>query len=41
MLVLKGQEPAFFNEYKAARIIVDLRGPYDKEEAVSDEESET
>ncbi|MGE4288351.1 MAG: hypothetical protein AB7E36_06665 [Salinivirgaceae bacterium] len=41
MLVLKGQEPAFFNEYKAARIIVDLRGPSEKEEAVSDEESQT
>jgi hypothetical protein len=41
MLVIKGQEPAFYNEYKAARVIVDLRGPYEKEEAASEEESET
>jgi hypothetical protein len=39
MLVLKGQEPAFYMEYKAARVIVDLRGPYEKEASV--EESET
>ncbi|MGD9991697.1 MAG: hypothetical protein AB7S69_00240 [Salinivirgaceae bacterium] len=38
MLVIKGQEPAFYNEYKAARVIVDLRGPYEKEEAASEEE---
>jgi hypothetical protein len=35
MLVLKGQEPVFYMEYKAARVIVDLRGPYEKEEAAS------
>ncbi len=38
MLVLKGQEPAFYNEYKAARVIVDLRGPYEKEEEVNTDE---
>ncbi|MGD9993922.1 MAG: hypothetical protein AB7S69_11535 [Salinivirgaceae bacterium] len=32
MLVIKDQEPVFYNEYKAARVIVDLRGAYEKEE---------
>ncbi|MGD9994154.1 MAG: hypothetical protein AB7S69_12740 [Salinivirgaceae bacterium] len=32
MLVLQGQEPVVYNEYKAARIIVDLRGAYETNE---------
>ncbi|PKP09234.1 MAG: hypothetical protein CVU09_12010 [Bacteroidetes bacterium HGW-Bacteroidetes-4] len=39
MLVIKEQEPVFYNEYKAARIIVDLRGAYETdEEENADEE---
>ncbi|MGE4287712.1 MAG: hypothetical protein AB7E36_03410 [Salinivirgaceae bacterium] len=32
MLVLQGQEPVVYNEYRAARIIVDLRGAYETNE---------
>jgi hypothetical protein len=32
MLVLQGKEPVVYNEYKAARIIVDLRGAYETNE---------
>ncbi|MGD9994053.1 MAG: hypothetical protein AB7S69_12215 [Salinivirgaceae bacterium] len=39
MLVVKDQDPVFYNEYKAARIIVDLRGAYEPdEEENADEE---
>jgi hypothetical protein len=36
MLLLKNQEPVFYNEYRAARIIVDLRGAYETEEPEED-----
>jgi uncharacterized protein involved in exopolysaccharide biosynthesis len=32
MLVIQGKEPVVYNEYKAARIIVDLRGAYETKE---------